>query len=91
MRWQRLVLFVVFLCHRVSGIMGSDRNGPRPFSFLRVPKPRKGSNMNPILLILILLLVFGGGGGWYYGGPGWGGGIGLVLLIVILFVLFGRG
>jgi hypothetical protein len=59
-----------------------------------------------ILLIVVLVLALGGFGhtgyrrGWYgggYGDPGmpvrggWGGGgLGLVLLIVFLFLLFGR-
>ena len=52
--------------------------------------------MSPLLIILILFLVLGGGGwGWansgFAGGPYLGGGIGLVLLIVVLFFLFGRG
>lgn len=45
--------------------------------------------MNLIVLLLIVLLLFGGGG--YYGyvgsGPYLGGGIGLVGLILIVFLL----
>jgi hypothetical protein len=49
--------------------------------------------MSPLLLILIVVLLFGGFGGWgYYGGFGgpayYGGGLGLVVLIVVLFLLF---
>jgi hypothetical protein len=46
-----------------------------------------------IVLIIILLLAFGGGGG-YYGYQRWGtgGGVeifGLVLIILVLFYVFG--
>ena len=44
-------------------------------------------------IVIILLLLFGGGG--YYMGPGLGyyggGGLSLVLLLVILYLVFGRG
>lgn len=45
--------------------------------------------MNVFILLILILLIFGGGG-LYLGPPFhvYGGGIGLVLLIVILFVLF---
>ena len=47
-----------------------------------------------LVLIVILIIVFGFGGGYYGGslmGPnyGFGGGIGLVLLCLLLFWLFG--
>ena len=46
-----------------------------------------------IILLIVLLLVFGGGG--YYMGPGLGyyggGAIDLILVIVILYLIFGRG
>ena len=50
-----------------------------------------------LLLIILLILVFGGGGfgyygqrqGWY-GGTGFGGIIGLVLVVAVLLWLFGR-
>jgi hypothetical protein len=46
-----------------------------------------------IVILIILIIVFGGGG--YYMGPGigyyGGGGLDLVLIIVLLFLLFGRG
>jgi hypothetical protein len=48
--------------------------------------------MSVLLLVLILLLVCGGG---YWGcgqwGPGFGGILGLVLLIIILVYVFGGG
>jgi hypothetical protein len=47
----------------------------------------------PLMLILIVLLVVFGGCG-YYMGPGigycGGGGIGLVLALIIIYLLFGR-
>jgi hypothetical protein len=51
----------------------------------------KGGTMNLILLIVVLLLVFGGlpqlSGGWH--GAGYlPSGVGVVLLIVLLIVLF---
>jgi hypothetical protein len=42
--------------------------------------------MSPLLLVLILLLFFGVPAGHYYCGP-YGGGLGLVLVILILFLL----
>ena len=49
-----------------------------------------------ILLIIVLVLVFGGGGYYSYGnyGPAFGGGIGLVGILVIILVIYlltGRG
>lgn len=45
--------------------------------------------MSLIILLVVLLLLFGGGG-IYLGGPHLyaGGGLGLVFLILILFLLF---
>jgi len=45
--------------------------------------------------VLLVLLAAGGGAGWRYGyvGPGYygaGGIVGLLLIIVILLILFGR-
>lgn len=49
------------------------------------------STMSTILIILILLLLFGGGGSFYYGGPMIGGSVtGLIVLILIIWLLFGR-
>ena len=46
--------------------------------------------MSILLIVLIVLLLFGGGGFYGYGqSPYLGGGIGLVGLIIILFLLFG--
>lgn len=49
--------------------------------------------MGPILLIILVLLLLGTVPVWPYN-RGWGyypgGGVGLVLLIVLLLVLFGR-
>lgn len=50
--------------------------------------------MSPLVLILILILVFGAGGwGWhssgYVGGPYLGGGLGLVLLLLLVWLLLG--
>ena len=50
--------------------------------------------MNLIILLVLLILVFGGVGygfrGSYANGPYLGGGIGLVLLIVVIYLLLGR-
>jgi hypothetical protein len=45
------------------------------------------------LLILILIVVLLGGGGGYYGYRSYGpiGGLGVVLLIVVIAWVFGRG
>lgn len=47
--------------------------------------------MNVIVLVIIIVLLFGGGGYWGfgYGGPYMGGGIGLLGLLLILFLVFG--
>ncbi len=46
-----------------------------------------------IIILIILVLLFGGGG--YYMGPGvgyyGGGGLSLVLAIVVIYLIFGRG
>jgi hypothetical protein len=49
--------------------------------------------MSFILIILLLLLIFGLGGGWYthntYGGYyGPGIGLGTILVVIVLFLLF---
>ena len=48
------------------------------------------------LLILLVLVVLLGGGGWSYSrypgsGPYLGGGIGLVILLVVLWLVFSGG
>jgi len=49
--------------------------------------------MSLLLLIIILILLFGGGGGYYgyrsYGGPGLGGVLGLVVVILLVLWLVG--
>jgi hypothetical protein len=51
------------------------------------------SPMPLIVILIILLLLFGGGG--YYMGPGigyyGGGSISLILALVVIYLLFGRG
>ena len=44
--------------------------------------------MSPLLLILIILLLFGGGGGYYAFGPRGGIGIGGILFVVLIVMLF---
>ena len=48
----------------------------------------------PLIVILIIILLLVGGGG-YYMGPGigyyGGGGISIILAIVIVYLIFGRG
>jgi hypothetical protein len=50
--------------------------------------------MSLLLIIVILLIIFGGGGGYYahrtYGGPGLGGVLGLVLIVILVLWLFNR-
>jgi len=48
------------------------------------------------LLLIILVIIFLGGGGWSYSrypasGPYLGGGVGLVLVIFVLWILFSGG
>ena len=44
--------------------------------------------MDTILIIVLLLLLLGGGGGYYgykrYGGPGLGGALGVVLVVLLV-------
>jgi hypothetical protein len=51
--------------------------------------------MNLIVILFLVLVLFGGLGGYgwnqgYYGGAHFGGGMGLLLLIVVLVLVFGR-
>ena len=50
--------------------------------------------MSLILIIILLIVVFGGGGGYYahsyYGGPGLGGVLGFVLIVVLVLWFMGR-
>jgi hypothetical protein len=50
--------------------------------------------MSLILIIILLVIVFGGGGGYYahshYGGPGLGGVLGIVLIVVRVLWFMGR-
>ena len=53
-------------------------------------------NLPIILLIIVLVIVFGGGGYYGYGnyGPAFGGGvgiIGLLVIILVVYLLLGRG
>ena len=51
-----------------------------------------GQAINPILIVIVIVLLFGGGGFYgynTYGGPGLGGALGLVLLIIIVLWLVG--
>ena len=47
-----------------------------------------------IILLVVLILVFGGVGygfrGTYANGPYLGGGVGMILLVVVLYLLLGR-
>ena len=47
--------------------------------------------MSLILIIILLIIVFGGGGGYYahsyYGGPGLGGVLGVVLIVLVVLWL----
>ncbi len=49
--------------------------------------------MITILIIVLLILLLGGGGGYYgyrtYGGPGLGGALGLVLVVLLVVWLAG--
>ena len=46
--------------------------------------------MSILLIILLVIILFGGGGFYGYGqSPYLGGGIGVVGLIIILFLIFG--
>jgi hypothetical protein len=66
---------------------------PQPFCELRVRLCGRcgwpgGKRMSLLLLIILLVIIFGGGGGYYgynrWGGPGLGGVLGLVLIVVVV-------
>lgn len=50
--------------------------------------------METLLIVILLLLLLGGGGGWYgyrqWGGPGLGGALGLLVLIILVLALTGN-
>jgi hypothetical protein len=74
-------------------------DGRRSLGSVRVPRSSlnngraKLSGMPLIIILIVLLIVFGGGG--YYMGPGigyyGGGGLSLLLALLIVYLLFGRG
>lgn len=49
--------------------------------------------MGTILIIVLVVLLLGGGGGYYgyrrYGGPGLGGALGLILIVLFVLWFFG--
>jgi hypothetical protein len=67
----------------------------QPWVVLSIPaQSRARLSRMPLIIILIILLVLFGGGG-YYMGPGigyyGGGGVSVLLAILIIYLLFGRG
>jgi hypothetical protein len=53
-------------------------------------------SIGTILVIILLVIIFGGGGYYGYGayGPAYGGGvslIGLLVIILVVYLLLGRG
>lgn len=51
-----------------------------------------------LILLILVILLFGSFGGWYFGQPtqwgptyGYGGGLGFIVLLIVLLILFGRG
>lgn len=47
--------------------------------------------MSTLLIILLILLLVGAFPTYRYGGPYAGGGVGLVILILVILLLCGRG
>lgn len=49
--------------------------------------------MSTLLIIVLLIVLLGGGGGYYgynrYGGPGLGGALGVVVLVLVVLWLAG--
>jgi hypothetical protein len=72
-------------------LMSSTKRGQTKKRFI---KSDAKLPLMPLLVILIILVVLFGGGG-YYMGPGigyyGGGGISLVLALIVIYLLFGRG
>lgn len=48
--------------------------------------------LNILVIVLLVLLLSGGYGlhAGYYGVPAFGGGVGLIVLVLVLVLLFGR-
>ena len=53
--------------------------------------------MTTIVIVIVLVVVLGGGGGYfgynrgYYGGRSFGGLVGFLALLIVLYLLFGGG
>ena len=78
------------------GSASLTRRAPRNY-MSRCGFNQKGNSMSLILIIVVLLLL-GGGGGYYgynrgmYNGVGFGGGLaGLLVVLLVIYVLFGAG
>jgi hypothetical protein len=65
----------------------------RANAFLSIAIQKGFRVMGGILILILLIVLLGGGGGYYgysrYGGPGLGGALGLVLLVLIVLWLVG--
>jgi hypothetical protein len=74
----------------IHKIAGHDK---RRHSAGAAKDPTRTCPMSTILIIVLLILLLGGGGGYYgynrYGGPGLGGVLGLVLIVLLVVWLLG--
>jgi hypothetical protein len=83
----RVSLSVAVQAQTESGFSWSDWADLLVIWCVRLP------DMPLIIILIVLLILFGGGG--YYMGPGigyyGGGGLSLIIALVIIYLLFGRG
>jgi hypothetical protein len=78
----------------IHQLRGGD---PEPIALVRKEDDHKRHGKLPrmplIIIVIVLILLFGGGG--YYMGPGFGyyggGGLSLILALVLIYLIFGRG
>jgi hypothetical protein len=83
----------VIEAHRLAEVTASDGEMYRDFAG-RSPTTQRRTLMSlgTILIIILVVILLGGGGGYYYGGGyphAFGGGLGLVL--VVLLILWAMG
>jgi hypothetical protein len=97
-------LGVLKLWHIKGEILASDivnrvnYDGKSPNTSPKLERPTASPTGAPtmtlIIIIVVLVLLFGGGGGYYahrtWGGPGLGGVVGLIVVVLVVLWLMGR-
>jgi hypothetical protein len=89
----RRIVEVVAAAYR-GNRLNLQRSLQRHFVLERGRNSSGASTMTLIIIIVVLVLLFGGGGGYYahrtWGGPGLGGVIGLIVIVLLVLWLLGR-